>query len=177
SAFVQRAKESNADAIYIWIPGGTQPAAVGKAFAERGIDPKKTRILGQDVLADESALKSMGDISIGIVTAAHFDYNHQSAKGKAFAKAFHDDYKRYPDIFSIGGYDGMHLIYETLKKTSGKTDGDSLIAAAKGMKWDSPRGPMSIDPETRDVVQTIYIRKVEKVDGQPQNVAFDKVDA
>src|SRR5437660_3814154 len=96
SAFVQRAKDSNPDAIYTWIPGGTQPAAVGKALAERGIDPKKTRILGQDVLADESALKSMGDISIGIVTAAHFDYNHQSAKGKAFAKAFHDDYNRYP---------------------------------------------------------------------------------
>ena len=176
SAFVQRAKESNADAIYIWIPGGTQPAAVGKAFAERGIDPKKTRILGQDVLADESALKSMGDIAIGIVTAAHFDYNHQSAKGKAFAKAFHDDYKRYPDIFSIGGYDGMHLIYETLKKTGGKADGDSLIAAAKGMKWESPRGPVEIDPETRDINLTVYIQKVEKTPDGLRNVEIDKYE-
>jgi branched-chain amino acid transport system substrate-binding protein len=176
SAFVQRAKESNADAIYIWIPGGTQPAAVGKAFAERGIDPKKTRILGQDVLADESALKSMGDISIGIVTAAHFDYNHQSAKGKAFAKAFYDDYKRYPDIFSIGGYDGMHLIYETLKKTGGKTDGDSLIAAAKGMKWESPRGPVEIDPETRDIILTVYIQRVEKTADGLRNVEIDKYE-
>ena len=176
SAFVQRAKESNADAIYIWIPGGTQPAAIGKAFAERGIDPKKTRILGQDVLADESALKSMGDISIGIVTAAHFDYNHQSAKGKAFAKAFHDDYKRYPDIFSIGGYDGMHLIYETLKKTGGKADGDSLIAAAKGMKWESPRGPVEIDPETRDIILTVYIQRVDKTADGLRNVEIDKVE-
>ena len=78
-------------------------------------------------------------------------------------KLFNEMHKRNPDFFSIGGYDGMHVIYEALKKTGGKTDGDSLIAAAKGMKWDSPRGPMSIDPETRDVVQTIYIRKVEKV--------------
>ena len=80
-------------------------------------------------------------------------------------------HKRNPDFFSIGGYDGMHVIYEALKKTGGKTDGDSLIAAAKGMKWDSPRGPMSIDPETRDVVQTIYIRRVEKVGGELVNVA------
>ena len=91
-------------------------------------------------------------------------------------KLFNEMHKRNPDFFSIGGYDGMHVIYEALKKTGGKTDGDSLIAAAKGMKWDSPRGPMSIDPETRDVVQTIYIRKVEKVNGEPQNVAFDKVE-
>jgi len=176
SAFVQRAKDSNPDAIYIWIPGGTQPAAIGKALAERGIDPKKTMILGQDVLADESALKSMGDISIGIVTAAHFDYNHQSAKGKAFAKAFHDDYNRYPDIFSIGGYDGMHLIYETLKKTGGKADGDSLIAAAKGMKWESPRGPVEIDPETRDIILTVYINKVAKTPDGLRNVEIDKVE-
>jgi len=176
SAFVQRAKDSKPDAIYIWIPGGTQPAAIGKALAERGIDPKKTMILGQDVLADESALKSMGDISIGIVTAAHFDYNHQSAKGKEFAKAFHEDYKRYPDIFSIGGYDGMHLIYEALKKTDGKADGDSLIAAAKGMKWESPRGPVEIDPETRDIILTVYIQKVAKTPDGLRNVEIDKVE-
>ena len=176
SAFIQRAKDSNPDAIYIWIPGGTQPAAVGKALSDRGIDPKKTMILGQDVLADESALKSMGDISIGVITAAHFDYNHQSAKGKAFAKAFHDAYNRYPDIFSIGGYDGMHLIYETLKKTGGKTDGDSLIAAAKGMKWESPRGPVEIDPQTRDIVLTVYINKVEKTPDGLRNVEIDKVE-
>ena len=176
SAFIQRAKESGADSIYIWIPGGTQPAAIGKALAERGVDPKKTHILGQDVLSDESALKSMGDIAIGIVTAAHFDYNHQSAKGKAFAKAFHDAYNRYPDLFSIGGYDGMHLIYEALKKTGGKADGDSLIAAAKGMKWESPRGPVQIDPETRDIILTVYINKVEKTADGLRNVEIDKVE-
>ena len=93
-----------------------------------------------------------------------------------FVKAYNDDFHRNPDFFSIGGYDGMHLIYEALKKTGGKTDGESLIAAAKGMSWESPRGPMSIDPETRDVVQTVYIRRVEKVGDGLRNVEFDKVE-
>jgi branched-chain amino acid transport system substrate-binding protein len=176
SAFVQRAKDTNPDSIYIWIPGGAQPAAIGKALSERGVDPKKVRIMGQDVLADDSALKSMGDISIGIITAAHYDHNHQSAKNKEFVKAFNDAYQRNPDIFAIGGYDGIHLIYETLKKAGGKADGDSLIAAAKGMKWESPRGPVQIDPETRDIVLTVYINKVEKTADGLHNVEIDKVE-
>ena len=91
-------------------------------------------------------------------------------------KAYNAEYKRNPDIFSIGGYDGMHLIYEALKKTGGKTDGEALIAAAKGMAWESPRGPISIDPETRDIIQTVYIRRVEKVGGKIVNVEFDKIE-
>jgi branched-chain amino acid transport system substrate-binding protein len=176
SAFVQRAKDENPDAIFIWIPGGTQPAAVGKALAERGIDMAKTKIMGQDVLTDESALKSMGDVGLGIITAANYDYNHDSPLNHAFVKAYNDEYHRNPDIFSIGGYDGTRLIYETLKKTGGKTDGDSLIAAAKGMAWESPRGPMSIDPETRDVIETVYIRRVEKTAAGLRNVEFDKIE-
>ena len=175
SAFVQRAKDLNPDAIYIWVPGGAQPAAVGKALAERGIDTSKTKILGQDALASESALKSMGDGALGIITVANYDFNHDSAMNKAFVKAYNEDFHRNPDFFSVGGYDGMHLIYAGLKKTGGKADGDSLIAAAKGMSWESPRGPMSIDPETRDVVQTVYIRRVEKVGNELRNVEFDKV--
>jgi len=176
SAFVQRAKDANADAIYVWVPGGVQPAAIQKAITERGIDPKKAKIFGQGELTDENALKSVGEGAIGIVTVFHYDYNHDSALNRAFVKAFNDDYKRNPDIYSIGGYDGMHLIYETLKKTGGKTDGDSLIAAAKGMKWESPRGPISIDPETRDIIQTVYIRRVEKTGAGVRNVEFDKVE-
>jgi branched-chain amino acid transport system substrate-binding protein len=176
SAFVQRAKDLNPEAIYIWIPGGAQPAAIGKALAERGIDPLKVKILGQDVLADEGALKSMGDVAVGIITGAHYDYNLNIQRNRDFVKAYNEAYGRNPDIFSIGGYDGMHLIYEALKKTGGKTDGEALITAAKGMKWDSPRGPMMIDPETRDVVETVYIRRVEKVGGQLRNVEFDKIE-
>jgi branched-chain amino acid transport system substrate-binding protein len=177
SAFVQRAKDLNPESIMIFIPGGAQPAALGKAFAERGVDPNKTKILGSGETTAEQALKSMGDSALGIITAWHYDYADKSnAKNVAFVKLFNEMHKRNPDFFSIGGYDGMHLIYESIKKAGGKTDGDSLIAAAKGLKWDSPRGPMSIDPETRDVVQTIYIRRVQKVGGELANVPFDKVE-
>jgi branched-chain amino acid transport system substrate-binding protein len=176
SAFVQRAKDVSPEAIYVWVPGGVQPAAVGKALAERGIDAKKARILGQGELTEEEALRSMGDASLGIVTVYHYDYNHDSAMNREFVKAYHDATSRNPNIYSIGGWDGMHLIYEILKKTGGKTDGDAVIAAAKGMQWESPRGPVAIDPETRDIVQTVYIRRVEKVGGQIRNVEFDKVE-
>jgi branched-chain amino acid transport system substrate-binding protein len=176
SAFVQRAKDANPQAIYAWVPGGAQPAAIAKAFAERGVDPKTTRILGQGEITMDDALASMGDAALGIVTVFHYDHNHDSAMNNAFVKAYNDEYKRNPDIFSIGAYDGMHLIYEALKKTGGKTDGDALIGAAKGMAWESPRGPISIDPVTRDIVQTVYIRRVEKVAGHLVNVEFDKVE-
>ena len=124
----------------------------------------------------DEPLKSMGDTGLGIITALHYDANHQSAKNKAFVAAYNAEYKRNPYMFSVGAYDGMHVIYESLKKTKGDTDGDALIAAAKGMKWESPRGPMMIDPETRDVVETVYIRRVEKVGGQLLNVEFDKIE-
>ncbi len=175
SAFIQAAKDAHPDAIYIWIPGGAQPIAVGKALAERGIDPSKTKILGQDALGFESALKGMGNISIGIITVSNYDYNHDSPLNHEFVKAYNDAFHRNPDIFSVGGYDGMHLIYAALQKTGGKTDGQALIDAAKGMSWESPRGPIMIDPQTRDIVQTVYIRRVEKVDGELRNVEIDKV--
>jgi branched-chain amino acid transport system substrate-binding protein len=176
SAFIQRAKDENPDAIYIWIPGGTQPAAVGKALAERGVDPSKVKVMGQDALTFETALQSMGDEALGMITVSNYDYNHNSALNHEFVKAYNDEFHRNPDIYSIGGYDGMRLIYEALKKTGGKADGDSLIAAAKGMSWESPRGPVSIDPETRDIVENVYIRKVEKVKNELVNVDIDKAE-
>jgi branched-chain amino acid transport system substrate-binding protein len=176
SAFVQRAKDLNPEAIYVWVPGGTQPAAIGKTLAERGIDASKTKILGQGELVEEESLKSMGDAALGIITVIHYGFEHDSALNKKFVADYNADYKRNPNIYSIGGYDGMHLIYEAIKKTGGKTDSESLIAAAKGMKWESPRGPISIDPETRDIVQNVYIRRVEKVGGALRNVEFDKVE-
>jgi len=177
SAYVQRAKDLNPEAIFVFIPGGAQPPAFAKALAERGMDPKKIKIMGQgEITMDDNVLKNMGDAALGIITVFHYSAEHKSAMNAAFVKAYNADYHRNPDVFSIGGWDGMHLIYEALKKTGGKADGDSLIAAAKGMKWESPRGPISIDPDTRDIVQTVYIRRVEKVGGAVQNVEFDKVE-
>ncbi|TAK83659.1 MAG: ABC transporter substrate-binding protein [Betaproteobacteria bacterium] len=175
AAFVQRAKDQNPEALYVWVPGGAQPAALGKALAERGIDARKTKVLGQLELADESARKAMGDVAIGIITAAHYDPNHDSKLNHEYVKAYNELAGRNPNFFATGGYDGMHLIYAALKKTKGKTDGASLIAAAKGMKWESPRGPVSIDPETRDIIQTVYIQRVEKVGGELKNVEIDKI--
>jgi len=175
SAYVQKAKDLNPQGIFVMIPGGAQPGALGKAFAERGIDPSKTKVMGQMEITDEHALASMGDASIGMITSGHYDFNHDSKMNKDFVAAYNADFKRNPDFFSVGGYDGMHVIYAAMDKTKGKADGDSLVNAAKGMKWESPRGPMSIDPDTRDVIQTVYIRRVEKVGGKLLNVEIAKV--
>jgi branched-chain amino acid transport system substrate-binding protein len=173
SSFIKRAKDANPDAIYIWVPGGAQPAAVGKAIAEQGIDTQKVKILGQDALTEDHALQSMGDSALGIITVWNYNYNLKTPENAAFVAAYRKDYNRNPDFFSMGGYDGMHLIYAALEKTHGNTDGQALIDAAKGMAWTSPRGPVSIDPETRDIVENVYIFKVEKVDGKPTDVLVD----
>ena len=176
SAFVQRAKDQNAEGLFVWVPGGAQPAALGKALAERGIDAKKTKVMGQLELTDESARKAMGDVAVGLITSAHYDPDLQNPRNAEFVKAYVAEFKRTPNFFSAGAWDGMHVIYESLKKTGGKTDGEALVNAAKGMQWNSPRGPMSIDPETRDVVQTVYVQRVEKAGSDTKNVAFDQVD-
>jgi len=176
SAFVQRAKDSGADGIFVFIPGGSQPGALGKALVERGMDPSKIKLLGHGELADETAVKAMGPTAVGIITSMYYDYNDDRPLNRDFVAAYNAEFKRNPDLFAVGGYDGMHLIYEALKKTGGKADGDSLVAAAKGMAWDSPRGPMSIDPATRDVIETVYIRRAEQVNGQIRNVVIAKFD-
>jgi branched-chain amino acid transport system substrate-binding protein len=176
SPIVQRIKDANPESIFVFVPGGSQPAALGKAFADRGVDPNKVKIMSSGEAVDETAIKSQGELAIGRLSAQHYDFNHQSPKNQAFVKAYNAEFKRNPDFFSVGGYDGMHLIYEALKKTGGKADGESLAKAAKGMQWESPRGPMLIDPDTGDVVQTVYIRRVEKVGDKIVNVDIDKVE-
>ncbi|HZP78215.1 MAG TPA: ABC transporter substrate-binding protein [Pseudolabrys sp.] len=177
SAYIQRAKDLNPESIFVFVPAGSQPAAIGKAFAERGIDTKKVKVMSTGEFTDDSALKQSGDAALGVISAWNYDHNHDSAMNKAFVEAYRkDNAGANPNFLVVGGYDGMHVIYEALKKTAGKTDGDSLVAAAKGMKWESPRGPMMIDPETRDVVENIYIRRVEKIGSTLGNVEFDKFE-
>ncbi|MFN8719695.1 MAG: ABC transporter substrate-binding protein [Rhodospirillales bacterium] len=176
SAFVQRAKDSGADVVYVWVPGGAQPAALGKALAERGLANTGVKIVGQGELTSEEALKSMGDAGLGIITAFNYDYTHDSAKNRDFVTAYRRAYNRNPDLFSVGGYDGMHVIYEAVKKAAGRTDGQVLIDAVKGMAWESPRGPVSIDAETRDIINTVYIRRVERRNGELVNAEIDRVE-
>ena len=176
SAYVQRVKDANPEAVYVWVPGGAQPPAIGKALAERGLTPQNTKILGQGELTLDEALESMGDLAVGIITGFHYDWHNDTPANQEFVAAYQEAFDRNPDIYSIGGFDGMHLIYEVLKKTGGNTDDQAMIDAAKGMAWESPRGPVSIDPETRDIIQTIYIREVQKVDGELVNVVIDKLE-
>lgn len=176
SAFVQRVKDANPESVYVFIPGGAQPAALGKALAERGLTPPATKLFGQGELTHPEALESMGANANGIVTTFHYTLERDAPLNNEYVKAYRDaNNGRSPDLFSIGGYDGMHLIYEALKKTNGDATGDALLAAGKGMAWESPRGPMSIDPETRDVVQTVYIREVQKVGDTYANVILDSI--
>jgi branched-chain amino acid transport system substrate-binding protein len=176
SAFVQRVNDAKPESIFVFVPGGAQPAALGKAFFERGIDPNKVKIMSSPEAVDETAIKGLGDLALGRLSGSHYDYNRQSKMNVEFVKAYNAEFGRNPDFFSVGGYDGMHIIYEALKKTNGNTDGDALVQAARNLKWESPRGPVSIDPETRDIIQTIYIQRTEKVGGKIVNVEIDKVD-
>jgi branched-chain amino acid transport system substrate-binding protein len=115
----------------------------------------------------------MGDAALGIITVGNYSPELKNKENEIFVKKYVSEFGRNPDIFSIGGWDGMHLIYAAIEKAAGNTSGKALIDAAKGMHWDSPRGPVSIDPATRDIVENVYIRKVEKVDGKPRNVVLD----
>jgi branched-chain amino acid transport system substrate-binding protein len=169
--FLQRAADQKPDAIFVFVPSG-QGGAFVKQFIERGLDKAGIKIIGPGDVVDDDLLNGMGDAVLGTVTAHIYSADHDSPANKAFVDAFEKANNMRPNFMAVGGYDGMHLIYEALKKTGGKTDGDSLIEAIKGMAWESPRGPVSIDPQTRDIIQNVYIRKVEKKNGQLYNVEF-----
>jgi branched-chain amino acid transport system substrate-binding protein len=171
--FLQRARDANPDAVFVFVPSG-QGGTFVKQFIERGLDKAGIKLIGPGDVTDDDLLNGMGDQVIGSVTAHMYSAAHPSAANKAYVAAFRQaNNGMRPNFMSVGGYDGMHLIYEALKKTGGKTDGDSLLAAMKGMAWESPRGPISIDPDTRDIIQNVYMRKVEKVDGELYNVEFE----
>src|SRR3984957_3936339 len=175
--FLQRARDAKPDAVFIFVPAG-QGAIFVRQFLERGLDKAGIKIIGPGDVTDDDVLNGMGDAVIGTVTAHFYSADHGSPANKAYVAAVEKaDNNMRPNFMSVGGYDGMHLIYEALKKTNGDTDGDKLVAAMKGMAWESPRGPISIDPDTRDIIQNVYIRKVEKKNGQLFNVEFAKFDA
>ena len=174
--FLQKIKDAKPEAVFMFLPPGSETIAFMKGFTERGLDKAGIRLISTGDLTDEDVLDAIGDPALGLITSFHYAEAHKSPENKAYTEAYYKAYpKDRPNFMSVGGYDGMQLIAEVLKKTNGNTDGDRFIEAAKGMKWVSPRGPIEIDPATRDIVQTIYIRKVEKVNGKLQNVEFDQV--
>lgn len=169
--FLQRMKDSKPDAVFVFVPAG-QGGNFMKQYAERGLDKSGIKVIGPGDVTDDDLLNGMGDAVLGTVTAHIYSAAHPSEMNKDFVASYKKEFGTRPGFMAVGGYDGIHLIYEALKKTGGKTDGDALIAAMKGAKWESPRGPISIDPETRDIVQNVYIRKVEKVNGELYNIEF-----
>jgi branched-chain amino acid transport system substrate-binding protein len=174
--FLQRVKDAKPDALFVFVPSG-EGTAVMKQFADRGLAQAGIALIGTGDVVDDDILDAIGAPALGVVTSFHYSAAHPSPENKAYVDAFMKANKGMrPNFHSLGGYDGMNLIYEALKKTGGNSDGDKLIEAMKGMTWTSPRGVMTIDPATRDVVQTVYIRKVEMRDGHYWNIEFDKVD-
>src|SRR5580658_5595936 len=170
--FLQRIADLKPDTAFIYFPG-TQAPIFAKQFAERGLAKSGIKIVGPGDLTTDDSLNDMGDQMLGMITAGVYSAAHNSALNKTYAAAIEKANSFRPDFVSLGGYDGMHLIYEALKKTGGNADGDALLAVMKGMAWESPRGPISIDADTRDIVSNIYIRKVEKIDGQLWNTEFE----
>jgi branched-chain amino acid transport system substrate-binding protein len=174
--YLQRARESNPEAIFVFVPGN-QAGAFARQYVERGLPASGIKLIGSGDITDDDLLNPMGDAAIGIITAHQYSAAHESSVNKAFVAGFRKATGMRPNYVSVAAYDGIHLIYEALKKTGGDTDGDKLIAAMKGMSFESPRGPVMIDPETRDIVQNIYIRRVERRDGELYNVEFETFPA
>lgn len=174
--YIQRIKDAKPDAVFIFVPSGEQGIAFMKGYRERGLAEAGIKVIATGDLTDDHVLQTMGDATLGVITTSHYSAAHNSPENKAFLKSFAEANPNggRPNFMAVAAYDGMAAIYEVARKLNGKIDGDKAMAVLKGMKINSPRGPIQIDPNTRDVVQTVYVRKVEKVGGELYNVEFDK---
>jgi len=171
SPFLQKVADAKPDALFVFVPSGVG-AQFMKQFVERGLDKSGIKLIATGDVTDDDLLNNMGDVALGATTTHHYSAAHDSPENKAFVEAFKmANNGMRPNFMAVGGYDGMHVIYEGLKKTEGK-GGQALVDAMKGMSWTSPRGPVSIDPQTRDIVQNVYVRKIERKDGELYNVEF-----
>jgi len=174
--FVQRAKDAKPQAVFIFVPAGEQGIAFVKAFTERGLREAGIKLIGPGDVVDDDVLEAMGDPTLGIITTHHYSAAHDSPENAAFKKAYAaaNGGGSRPNFMAVAGYDGMTAICEVAKKLKGKLDADAVMAALKGLALKSPRGEIHIDPETRDIVQTVYVRKVERLKDGLYNVEFDK---
>jgi branched-chain amino acid transport system substrate-binding protein len=163
--FIQRIKETKPEAAFVFLPAGEQGIAFMKTFKERGLAEAGIKLIATGDLVDDNQLGSMGDEVLNLVTTHHYSVAHDSPENKAFLATFRELHgtSLRPNFFAVGAYDGMAAIYEVTRKLSGNIDGDKAMEVLKGMKINSPRGPITIDPETRDVIQTMYVRRVQRV--------------
>ncbi len=173
---LQKVRDASPQALFVFLPSG-QGAAFMKQFAERGLDKAGIRLIGTGDITDDDQLNDMGDVALGVVTSHHYSANHKSAVNQKFVEAFKKaNNGMRPNFMAVGGYDGMRVIVEGLKASKG-AGGDALLAGMKGQVFESPRGPVLIDAQTRDIVHDMYVRKVEKVGGELHNVEFDAIKA
>jgi branched-chain amino acid transport system substrate-binding protein len=169
-------KDAKPDALFVFVPSG-EGAAVLKQFTDRGLAQAGIKLIATGDVLDDDLMPSIGSAALGVVSSHHYSAAHPSPENKAFVAAFTKANKDMrPNFHAVGAYDGMHLLYAALKKTKGDSDGPKLLEAMKGQSWTSVRGPVTIDPATRDIVQNVYIRKAEQVNGGVYNVEFDKVE-
>ncbi len=178
SAYVQRLKDEKPEAAFIFFPSGDQPTAFMRNFRERGLEAAGIKLLATGDATDDAFLAGQGEDPAGMITSHHYSFVHPSPRNAAYTAAFRKTVgEMRPSYMSVAAYDGLALIEAALKKTGGKTEAPALVEAMKGQTLDSPRGPITIDPVTRDIVQTVYIRKTQRVDGQMVNVEFDAIPA
>ncbi len=176
--FIQRIRDAKPQAVFFFFPSGVMPPAFLKSWKERGMEAAGIRLFATGGATDDSFLQATGDVALGLVTSHHYSYAHPSARNRQFTRNFEAEVGGglRPNYFAVTAYDGMSALAAALAKTRGDTTGDKLVAALAGLKLESPRGPVEIDTTTRDVVQTVYIRRVERVGGQLVNVEFDRFD-
>lgn len=169
--FLQRVRDSKPDAVFVFVPSGVGSLFM-KQFVDRGLAEAGIRLIATGDVTDDDLLNGIGPAAKGVITGHFYSANHDSPENKAFVAEVRKTNNMRPNFMSVGGYDAMHLAYAALEKTGGDTDGTKLVDAMKGMEWVSPRGPIAIDPATRDIVQDIYMREVKEVDGELYNVEF-----
>lgn len=172
---LQKVRDAKPDALFVFLPSG-QGAAFMKQFGERGLDKAGIKLIATGDVTDDDQLNDIGDVALGVVNSHHYSAAHPSALNKKFVADFQAANKFRPNFMAVGGWDGMRVIYKALEASKG-AGGDALLAGMKGQIFESPRGPVLIDAQTRDIVHDMYIRKVEKKDGQLWNVEFDAIKA
>jgi branched-chain amino acid transport system substrate-binding protein len=174
--FMQRAKDAAPDAVYAFVPAGKDATALMKTFGDLGLKQAGIKLIGPGDLTTDDELQNMGDVALGVVTMHHYSAAATRPANQAFVKAYQAEFgvKEDPSFLVVGGYDGMAAIFHVIIAQNGKIDPDRTMELLKGWKNDaSPRGPIMIDPDTRDIVQNEYMRKTEKVDGRMANVEFE----
>ncbi len=174
--FLQKVRDVKPDAVFVFLPAGVGTQFM-KQFAARGLDKAGIRLIGTGDVTEDDILNDMGEVALGVVTSHHYSAAHPSPENQAFVAAFKKaNGGKRPNYMAVAGYDGMRVLANALKATNGQ-NGEALLNAMKGQSFDSPRGPVQIDPQTRDIVQNVYIRRVERQDGELYNVEFDVMKA